>query len=185
MNNQLMRLTRSPSPSYSILKAFIHSIIFLLGGWSSSFSICHRWAVTYTFACQNLVRGRYFQALQGPIYAVINDQRLRQERGTCKTNNPGICINVREKEERLQSGGQGHLETSTKPAFSEENHNRLRKGDMVDLPEVAPRGTHHGMRIPLDSGSVEESKYKSVSFRTVFSGLNSIQRGNIWFQFKN
>ena len=100
-NNQLMRLTRSPSPSNSISKSFNHSIIFLLGAWSSSSSICHRWAATYTFASQNLVRGRYIQALQGPIYAVTNDQRLRQERGTCKTNTPGICINVREKEERL------------------------------------------------------------------------------------
>ena len=99
--NQLMRLTRSPSPSNSISKSFNPSIIFLLGAWSSSSSICHRWAATYTFASQNLVRGRYIQALQGPIYAVTNDQRLRQERGTCKTNTPGICINVREKEERL------------------------------------------------------------------------------------
>ena len=31
------------------------------------------------------------------------------QRGTCKTNTPGICINVREKEERLQRGGQGAL----------------------------------------------------------------------------
>ena len=94
-----------------------------------------------------MVRGRYIQALQGPIYAVTNDQRLRQERGTCKTNTPGICINVREKEERLQSGGQRDLKTATKPAFREENHSRPRKGHVVD----------HGIHISLDSGSVEES----------------------------
>ena len=28
---------------------------------------------------------------------------------------------------------------------------------MVDLPEVAPLGKHHGIHISLDSGSVEES----------------------------
>ena len=167
-----IKITRPPSPSNSILNTFNHSVIFLLGAWSSSSSICHRWAATYTFPCQNLVRGRYFQALQDPVHAVINDQLLRLERGTRKTNTPGICINVRENKTTERWSRTEILKLlPNQPSVKRIHHKRLRKGHVVDLPEVAPRGTHHGMRISLDL----QALWRKVSINLRHLELNMFQ----------